>query len=215
MSLEIGILFALLAVMVVLFLTEKLPVDLTAFAGLVVLVFAGYVKPEEAFAGFASNAVITMLSVFFVSAALQYTGVASAMGARIHKVVGSREIPLIIAIMLVSGVLSAFMITLGRRLLPKGAGMAETERTNLASVYGVEEHLFCLGVPPASPLAGKSLADVGLANILGVQVVAIERDGEELPAPKASEVLREGDRLVVQGQRRDLEDRLDVQGLEV
>ena len=299
MTLEIGLLFALLAVMVALFLTEKLPVDLTAFCGLVVLVFAGYVRPEEAFAGFSSNAVITMLSVFFVSAALQYTGVASAMGAQIHKVVGSREVPLMIAIMLVAGVLSAFMnniaaaavllpavaslarqakvapsrlmmplafgsilggtttlvgtppnllttqvlverglkpfalfdfapyglallaggvlfmVTLGRRLLPDGAGMAETERADLASVYDLQQRLFTLRVPADSQLAGQSLGQAGLDRALGVQVVAIEREGKEHLAPGASEVLRAGDQLVVEGLRADLEQRLALQGLQM
>jgi len=45
LTLAIGGLFALLVVMVYLFLTEKLPVDLTAFLGLVVLIFLGYVTP--------------------------------------------------------------------------------------------------------------------------------------------------------------------------
>ena len=95
MTFEIGFLFALLIGMVYLFLTEKLPVDLTAFLGLLVLVSAGYVSPEEAFTGFSSPAVITMLSVFFISAGLLNTGVADAVGRRIHNLVGSREIPLI------------------------------------------------------------------------------------------------------------------------
>ena len=300
MTLEIGLLFLLIAVMVVLFLTEKLPVDLTAFAGLVVLVFAGYVKPNEAFTGFSSPAVITMLSVFFVSAALQYTGVASAVGARIHRVVGSREIPLMIAIMLVAGVLSAFMnniaaaavlmpavaslarqakvspsrlmmplafgsilggtstlvgtppnllssqvltekgltpfalfdfapyglallgmgvlymITLGRRLLPAGgAGMAETARADLQSVYRLEERLFSLRIPEGSPLAGKSLRDARIGSVLAVQVVSIERGGDEILSPSAGELLRPGDRLVVEGRRADLEDRLELGSLEV
>lgn len=297
MTLEIGFLFALLAVMVTLFLTEKLPVDLTAFAGLVVLVFAGYVRPEEAFAGFASPAVITMLSIFFVSAALQYTGVASAMGARIHRVVGGREVPLIAAIMIVAGVLSAFMnniaatavllpavvalarkaglapsrlliplafgsilggtmtlvgtppnlltaealsnrnlepfslftfapyglallgagvlfmTTLGRKLLPARAeGMAETERSDLAKVYGVEENLVGLKVPEGSSLAGKTLEESRLSSVLGVQVVAIDREREEQLAPSGQEIIREGDLLVVEGTRSDLEGSLDLQG---
>lgn len=300
MTLEIGILFAVLAVMVVLFLTEKLPVDLTAFAGLVVLLMVGYVRPEEAFAGFASPAVITMLSVFFVSAALQYTGVASAMGARIHKVVGSREVPLIVAIMLVAGVLSAFMnniaaaavllpaivalarragispsrllmplafgsilggtmtlvgtppniltaqalaergltpfglfdfapygaallgvgilfmVTVGRRLLPaESAGMAETERADLASVYKIDERLFSFRVPDDSSLAGRTLGDARVSTILGVQVIAIDREGEEHLAPSAEEVLKSGDRLIVEGRREDLEDRLELQEVEL
>ena len=44
MSLEIGFLFAVLAVMVYLFLTERLPIDLTAFLGLVIILFAGFIE---------------------------------------------------------------------------------------------------------------------------------------------------------------------------
>ncbi len=109
MTLEIGFLFALLAAMVYLFLTEKLSVDLTAFLGLVVLIFGGYLTPGEAFTGFSSPAVITMLSVFIVGAALLETGVADLIGGRIHRVVGSSETRLIIVLMVVAGVLSAFM----------------------------------------------------------------------------------------------------------
>lgn len=109
MTLEIAFLLAVLAVMVVLFLTEKLPVELTAFAGLAVLALAGYVEPEEAFQGFSSPAVITMLSVFFVSAALLHTGVADGAARAIHNVVGPRERLLVVFLMLVAGLLSAFM----------------------------------------------------------------------------------------------------------
>jgi di/tricarboxylate transporter len=75
MTLEMGILLGVLAGMAFLFFTEKLPVELTAFVGLVILTLGGYVSPDEAFTGFASPAVITMLSIFFVSAALFYTPV--------------------------------------------------------------------------------------------------------------------------------------------
>ena len=109
MTFEIAGLFLLIAVMVTLFLSEKIPVDLTAFLGLVALVFSGYIGADEAFSGFASGAVITMLSIFIVSASLLHTGVADVVGRRIHHLVGGREVPLILSLMLVAGVLSAFM----------------------------------------------------------------------------------------------------------
>lgn len=109
MTLEIAFLLVVLAAMVVLFLTEKLPIDLTAFLGLTLLIFAGHVSAEQAFTGFASSAVITMLSIFIVSAGLMQTGVADLVGAAIHRFVGSRETPLLVAVMLVAGVLSMFM----------------------------------------------------------------------------------------------------------
>lgn len=300
MTLEIAFLFILLGGMVVLFLTEKLPVDLTAFIGLSILVLAGYVKPEEAFGGFASPAVITMLSVFIVGAGLQHTGVAATMGRQIHRVVGSREVPLMAAIMVVAALLSAFMnniaavavllpavvslarqagisparllmplsfgailggtitlvgtppnlltaqvlserglrpfalfdfapfglailgigilymVILGRRLLPKGTvGMAETERADLVKVYHLDERLFCIRIPRGSPLAGKSLAEAQLDSVLGVQAVSVVREGQELLAPAPTERLREGDRLVVEGRRGELQERLGMQGAEL
>lgn len=126
MTLEIGFLFVLLAVMVYLFLTELLPVDLTAFSGLVILVLMGYVAPLEAFSGFASPAVITMLSIFIVGAALLHTGLADMVGQRVHSWVGSREMPLTITIMLVAAALSAFMNNIAATavLMPAVASLA-------------------------------------------------------------------------------------------
>ncbi len=109
MTLSIAFLFIVLAVMVWAFMTEVLPIELTAFLGLLVLIVTGYVPVGEAFDGFASPAVITMFSIFFISAALLETGVADRLGEKIHGLVGGREVPVIVLVMAVAGVLSAFM----------------------------------------------------------------------------------------------------------
>ncbi len=126
MTAEIAILFAVLVAMAYLFFTEKLPVELTAFAGLVTLVLGGYLGAGEAFSGFASPAVITMLSIFFLSAALLRTGLADLVAARAHRLLGNREIPLIVTIMLVAGLLSSFMnnIAAAAVLMPAVTGLA-------------------------------------------------------------------------------------------
>ncbi|MCZ6766821.1 MAG: SLC13 family permease, partial [bacterium] len=109
MTFEIGFLLAIILVMVYLFLTEKLPIDLTAFLGLVVLTLTGYLNPSEAFTGFSSTAVITMMSIFIVSGSILHTGLADMIGGRVHSIVGSKEVPLMIVIMMITGALSAFM----------------------------------------------------------------------------------------------------------
>ncbi len=170
MTLQIAALFALLGGMVYLFLTEKLPVDLTAFLGLVVLVFAGYVTPDEAFQGFASSAVITMLSVFILGAALLETGVADLIAARIHRLVGNSEIRLMVTLMVVAGVLSAFMNNIAATavLMPAVATLAP--RAGLApsrlfmplafgAILGGTTTL--VGTPP-NILAAQMLTDRGL-----------------------------------------------------
>ena len=170
MTLEIAFLFALLGVMVVLFLTEKLPVDVTAFAGLSLLVATGLVTTDEAFEGFSSPAVITMLSVFLVSAGLQYTGVADVLGGSIHRIVGSRERLLIVAIMLVAGVLSAFMNNIAATavLLPAVVSLARQaglppSRLLMPLAFGaiLGGTTTLVGTPP-NLLASEVLTDQGL-----------------------------------------------------
>ena len=126
MTLQIAFLLFVLVSMVFLFLTERLPIDLTAFLGLVILVLMGYVSSEEAFSGFASPAVITMLAMFIVSGALFHTGLGDLMGSRIHAVVGSHEASLVVTLMLVAGLLSAFMPNIAATavLLPAVASIA-------------------------------------------------------------------------------------------
>ncbi|MDH3254480.1 MAG: SLC13 family permease [Acidobacteriota bacterium] len=170
MTFEIGFLFALLAVMVYLFLTEKLPVDLTAFLGLMILVFGGFLTPAEAFTGFSSPAVITMLSVFIVGAALLETGVADMIGGRIHKIVGSSEVRLIVVLMLVAGALSAFMNNIAATAVMMPAVASIAQRAKLApsrlfmplafgAILGGTTTL--VGTPP-NILAAQMLAERGL-----------------------------------------------------
>ena len=132
MTVEIGFLFLLLAIMVYLFLTEKIPVDLTAFAGLVILILTGYLTADEAFAGFASGAVITMLGVFILGAALLQTGLADIIGNRVYQWVGGREVILTITIMLVAGLLSCFMNNIAATAVLMPAVASICRRTGIA-----------------------------------------------------------------------------------
>ena len=172
MTIEMGFLFAVIGGMAVLFFTEKLPVELTAFLGLVILTLLGYVSPSEAFTGFSSPAVITMLSIFFVSAALLHTGVADVIAGRVHKIIGNRETLLIIAIMIVAGVLSAFMnnIAAVAVLLPAVASICKkTEippsRLFIPLSFGaiLGGTMTLVGTPP-NILAGDILREKGLES---------------------------------------------------
>ena len=175
MTWQIAFLVLLLVVMAYLFLTAKLPVDLTAFLGLAVLILGGYVGPTEAFSGFASPAVITMLAIFIISASLLYTGIADLVASNIYKLVGSKEIPLIITLMLVSGILSAFMNNIAATAVLMPAVAAIARRAGLSasrlmmplafgSILGGTTTM--VGTPPnivaASILAERDLEPFGL-----------------------------------------------------
>jgi di/tricarboxylate transporter len=116
--------------------------------------------------------------------------------------------------LLAAGVI--FMVTFGRKLLPdRSGGMAEMERANLAEVYRLEDSLFSITIPEGSTLVGTTLAESRFGSVLGLQVVSVIREGEENLAPGGDYTMNAGDRLVVQGRRSDLQDRLELQDLEV
>ncbi len=186
MTYEIAFLLVVLAAMVVLFLTEKLPIDLTAFLGLTLLVFTGYVAVDQAFTGFASSAVITMLSIFIVSAGLMQTGVADLIGGAIHRFVGSREGPLMVAVMLVAGVLSMFMNNIAATavLMPAVASLARRahlppSRLFMPLAFGaiLGGTATLVGTPPnilaASMLRDRGLEPFGLFDFTPIGLVLL------------------------------------------
>ncbi len=66
----------ILVASVILFISEKLRVDLAAMLVLAALIFTGLLSPEKAFLGFASPAVVTVGAVFVISGAFLYSGLA-------------------------------------------------------------------------------------------------------------------------------------------
>ena len=75
----------ILAISIVLFITDWLRVDIVALLVLVALIVTGLITPEEAFAGFSSPAVITVWAIFIVSGGLFYPGVANLLADRVPR----------------------------------------------------------------------------------------------------------------------------------
>jgi di/tricarboxylate transporter len=125
-TLEIGLTLAILVGAVALFVTEWLPVDLVALLLLLLLVVTGLLTPAEAFAGFASPAVIAVGAIFVVSAGLFQSGLAGRMGDLLVKVAGRSERRLIVFLMIGVALLSAAMnnVAAVAVLLPVVAGIS-------------------------------------------------------------------------------------------
>ena len=85
MTLQIAIVFTILGVAVVLFVTERLRVDLVALLVLVSLVLTGLLTPAEALSGFSNPAVVTVWAVFILSGGLARTGVAGIVGHQVLR----------------------------------------------------------------------------------------------------------------------------------
>ena len=107
---------------------------------------------------------------------------------------------------LVLGVL--YMILVGRHFLPdrrsnSDRSMAEVD---LRDRYALDDAIFCLRIPELSALDGRSLVQTQLGRALGVNLLAVQRNGHLLRAPKPEFVLRAEDTLVFKGSPDAMDD---------
>ncbi len=70
--------------------------------------------------------------------------------------------------------------------------------------YQLEDRLFTAQLSLDSPLAGKTLAESRLGDVLGVNVLGILRNGQTNLAPSPTAVLQGGDHLLVVGRREQV-----------
>jgi di/tricarboxylate transporter len=154
MTLEIAIVFAITAFAVLLFITERVRVDLVALLVMASLALTGVLTPSEALSGFSNAAVVTVWAVLILSAGLSRTGVAGMVGHRVLGLGGNGELKIILLIMLMVGVLSGFMNSIGVAALFLPVVIDIARRT---------------GIPPSKllmPLAFAALMG-GLTTLIG------------------------------------------------
>lgn len=109
MNYEIAIVIAVLLLAVSLFVTEKLRVDLVALVVMGLLLLSGIITPQQGLAGFSNAATLTVGAMFVLSAGLFKTGAVSFLGEITSRVFKSGFWFGIITVMLIVGVLSAFI----------------------------------------------------------------------------------------------------------
>jgi di/tricarboxylate transporter len=121
-TMDSGLLTTLLILLVaiVLFLSERVSIDLIALLVLVALGLSRILTSTEVFSGLSDTAVITIMSVFVLAHGLEVTGVAERMGDLLMRTAGKNETRLIIAVMTISALMSLFMnnIAVASVLLP-------------------------------------------------------------------------------------------------
>ncbi len=293
MTTDIAAVLTITGAAFVLFLSERLRVDLVALLVLIAVALTGLVTAEQAVSGFANPAVVTVWAVFILSAGLERTGVAGVVGHHVLDLAGVRQWRLVLVIMSAAAVMSAFMnnvgvaalllpvlmdiarrtghppsrllmplaygsllgglttligtppnilvnaalesaaqtdlalqpfgffafsrvgifvavtgvvfmAAVGRHMLPRrGLVKPRTEMGHyeLGEMYDLAERLHVVRVPPDSPLVGSTLAGSRIGAALRLNVIAILRGDETELAPGPGSILREGDRLLVEGSR--------------
>jgi di/tricarboxylate transporter len=92
----------------VLFISERVRIDVAAMIALLALNFTGILTPNETLAGFASEPAIIVASVFVISAGLSNTGFSERVGSFIARASGGSEWRAILVMMPAVAALSAF-----------------------------------------------------------------------------------------------------------
>src|SRR5215207_5227437 len=204
MTQPVATVLVLLLIALVLFATEKIPIDIVTILLVIGLVLTGTLNVSEAFAGFGNDIIITIAGLFVLTGGLVKTGVVDLVGRRLHRIAGGNEFKLTTLIMftaagcasvmknttttamfvpvvlgiaqrarvqpskllmplafgaIVGGML--YMLLLGLRLLP-----ARGSADSLVEQYGMRQYISEVVVVEGSPLAGKTLEEGNLSEIL-------------------------------------------------
>ena len=159
-----------LAVAAFLFVTELIPLAVTAMAACTALGILGVLPSKQVYAGLSNSTVVLFGGMFVIGAAMFKTGLAEAIGVAVVKKAGTGEIRLMGAIMLVTIVLSAVSSNTGTVacLMPVIIGIcqaakipASKELMPLAIAANVGGTITMIGTPPNVIVTG-ALAAAGL-----------------------------------------------------
>jgi di/tricarboxylate transporter len=122
--------FAILAGTILLFMSDRLRLDVVALLSLLALSLTGVLTPAEALAGFSDPVVVMIAALFVIGGALFRTGVAERFGRALARLAGTGRASLTAVVMLGAGVLSGFMSSTGTVavMLPVTAALAWNAR---------------------------------------------------------------------------------------
>ena len=104
-----AIVLVILVAAVVLFATEKLPVDLIALLVMAALLLSRIISPEEGISGFSSTATVTVGAMFVLSAGLFKTGAVNFFGSALVTIGRHNFWLSVVTTMLMIGAMSAFI----------------------------------------------------------------------------------------------------------
>ncbi|MFT5659199.1 MAG: di/tricarboxylate transporter [Gammaproteobacteria bacterium] len=194
MTTEQGFLFAIFGAVFVLLVWGKIRYDLVAFGALVIAVIAGFVTPDEAFAGFGHPAVVIIALVLIISRGLLNSGAVELIASLVLS--SNRPLPLHIGIMsIVGAALSALINNVAALALLMSLDIEAAEKAKRAAALSLMPLSFAtilggmitlIGTPPNIVIAqyrervlGESFgmfdfAPVGLCvSFVGILFVAL------------------------------------------
>jgi len=165
MTTEIIIVFCVIIVTAIFFVWGKVRSDIIALCSLIVLMLFGYFAPEgsnilsveEGLSGFSNNIVVMMVCLFIVGGAIFQTGLAKKISMQLLALAGESQLRLFLLVMLVTGVIGAFVSNTGTvaLMLPIIISLANAANSDpkrflmpLAFASSMGGMLTIIGTPP-------------------------------------------------------------------
>ena len=161
-----------LAVAAFLFVTELIPLAVTAMAACTALGILGVLPSKQVYAGLSNSTVVLFGGMFVIGAAMFKTGLAEAVGLWVVNKAGTGEVKLMGAVMLVTIILSSVSSNTGTVacLMPVVIGIANAanipaskELMPLAVAANVGGTITMIGTPPNVIVTG-ALSAAGLPS---------------------------------------------------
>ena len=165
----------LLIVIALLFVTELIPLAITAMGGAVACGVLGFIPVKTVFSGLSNSTVVLFAGMFVVGAAMFYTGLAQKIGNTVVKISGTGENSLMFGIMIVGALLSSVLSNTGTTacLLPVVLGIcaaakipASRQLMPLAFAAGLGGVITMVGTPP-NIIANGALQAAGIKDTFG------------------------------------------------
>ena len=156
---DMKLVLGLVAMVMVLFLFERVRVDLVALVALVVLGLTGLVAPEDIFNGFSSNAVISIIATMILGTGLDRTGALNRLAAWLLRRSRGVEKKLLLYTSAVAALNSSFMQN------PSVMALYLPVASRLASRTGLGLSRFLLPIA-ASIVMGGALTMVGNSPLI-------------------------------------------------
>ena len=161
----------LLAVVALFFVTELIPLAITAMGGAIACGLLGFIPAKQVFTGLSNSTVVLFGGMFVVGASMFYTGLAQKIGTQVVKMCGTSETGLMFGLMTVATLLSSCLSNTGTCacLLPVALGIcsaakipASRQLMPLALACGWGGIITMVGTPP-------NIIAVGAMNAAGLE----------------------------------------------
>jgi anion transporter len=152
-----------LGIVALLFVTEAVPLAITAMGGAIALGILGIIPVKMVFSGLSNSTVVLFAGMFVIGAAMFHTGLAQKVGESVVRMTGKSENGLMFGTMLIAALLSSVTSNTGTTaaLMPVVLGIcaaaaipASRQMMPLAFGAGLGGIITLVGTPPNIIAAG-------------------------------------------------------------